>query len=217
MHLRLDVDVQKLEVEKLKKEKNKVEEDLNSLKTDYKKLRVSMRTSGLEKTSEQWRQEIQEERRKIDRWERKSRETQVYQADLKARITELEKSLAAYRSHNFVVELRTSLCKIEELKKRIEELEYTLQGCRQRIESLEGNEERWREQLHHSQNQIQNRDYIIGRAIAQVREVADHLQIMAVQADVLSVKYELELDRGQDLASLLKEVRALSIRAKRYL
>ncbi|MFQ6662046.1 hypothetical protein Gotur_029997, partial [Gossypium turneri] len=77
MHLRLDVDVQKLEAEKLKNGKNKVEEDLDSLKMDYKRLRVSMRTAGLGKTSDQWRQEIQEERNKADRWERKSRETQV--------------------------------------------------------------------------------------------------------------------------------------------
>ncbi|KAL1104791.1 hypothetical protein V6Z11_D04G090900 [Gossypium hirsutum] len=55
MHLRLDVDVQKLEAEKLKKGNNKVEEDLDSLKTDYKKLRVSIRTAELGKTSEQWR------------------------------------------------------------------------------------------------------------------------------------------------------------------
>ncbi|KAL1073613.1 hypothetical protein V6Z11_D11G234600 [Gossypium hirsutum] len=164
MHLRLDVDVQKLEAEKLKKGKNKVDGDLDSLKTDYKRLRVSMRTAGLGKTSEQWRQKIQEESNKADRWERKSRETQVlketlewqvletqnYQADLKARIAKLERSFATYRSRNSVVELKTSLCKIEEMKKRIEELEYPLQGCRQQIESLEGNKERWRQQLHHS-------------------------------------------------------------------
>ncbi|MBA0671188.1 hypothetical protein Goklo_024005, partial [Gossypium klotzschianum] len=107
MHLRLDVDVQKLEAEKLKKRKNKVEKDLDSLKTDYKKLRVSMRTAGLGKTSEQWRQEIQGERNKADRWERKAQETQAqkeglewqmletqnHQAELKARIVELERSL----------------------------------------------------------------------------------------------------------------------------
>ncbi|MBA0785766.1 hypothetical protein Gotri_026604 [Gossypium trilobum] len=58
MHLGLDVDVQKLETEKLRKGKNKAEEDLDSLKTDYKKLRLSMRTAGLGKTSDQWRQEI---------------------------------------------------------------------------------------------------------------------------------------------------------------
>ncbi|MBA0753575.1 hypothetical protein Gogos_021243 [Gossypium gossypioides] len=74
MNLRLDVDVQKLEADKLRKGKNKAEEELDSLKTDYKKLRLSMRTARLEKTSEQWREEIREERNKSDRWERKFQE-----------------------------------------------------------------------------------------------------------------------------------------------
>ncbi|MBA0702713.1 hypothetical protein Goari_000068 [Gossypium aridum] len=52
MNLRLDVDVQKLEAERLRKRKNKAKDDLDSLKTYYKKLRLSMRTIGLEKTSE---------------------------------------------------------------------------------------------------------------------------------------------------------------------
>ncbi|MBA0667800.1 hypothetical protein Goklo_000830 [Gossypium klotzschianum] len=54
INLRLDMDVQKLEVEKLRKRKNKAKEDLDSLKTDYKKLRLSMRITGLGKTSEQF-------------------------------------------------------------------------------------------------------------------------------------------------------------------
>ncbi|MBA0758901.1 hypothetical protein Gotri_021858 [Gossypium trilobum] len=61
-----DVDVQKLEAEQLRKGKSKAEEDLNNLKMDYKKLRLSMRTVGLGKTSEQWRQEIREEKGKVD-------------------------------------------------------------------------------------------------------------------------------------------------------
>ncbi|MBA0730119.1 hypothetical protein Golax_022805 [Gossypium laxum] len=117
MNLRLDMDVQKLEAQKLKKGKNKAEEDLYSLKTDDKKLRLSMRTVGLGKTSKQWREEIQEERNKADRWERKFQEVQ---------------------------------------------------------------------------NQVRNRDHIIGEAVVQIREVADHLQTFAVQADMLSIKYELE-------------------------
>ncbi|MBA0881474.1 hypothetical protein Goshw_025497 [Gossypium schwendimanii] len=46
-----------LETDKLRKGKNKAEEELDNLKTDYKKLCLSMRTAGLEKTSEQWREE----------------------------------------------------------------------------------------------------------------------------------------------------------------
>ncbi|KAG4162606.1 hypothetical protein ERO13_D01G124350v2 [Gossypium hirsutum] len=110
MHLRLDSDVQKLEAEKLRKGKNKAEEDLDSLKTDYKKLRLSMRTYGLGKTLEKWRQEIREEKGKADRWEKKCQETQVQNKalekslsesrsekdELKARVAELERSLHRY-------------------------------------------------------------------------------------------------------------------------
>ncbi|MBA0880119.1 hypothetical protein Goshw_026451, partial [Gossypium schwendimanii] len=51
MNLRLDMDIQKLEAKKLRKWKNKAEEELDSLKTDYKKLHLSMRITGLGKTS----------------------------------------------------------------------------------------------------------------------------------------------------------------------
>ncbi|KAA3485492.1 227 kDa spindle and centromere-associated protein-like protein [Gossypium australe] len=231
MQLGLDVDIQKLEAEKLRKGKNKAEEDLDSLKTDYKKLRRSMKTAGLGKTSEQWRQEIKEEKHKASQWERKLRETQEREdalkrslvesqnekESLKARVSELEKSLYQYRSRNSVVELRASLSKIEEMKARIEELESALHGWELRAELFEANEDRWKQQLHHYQNQVRDRDYIMGEAVAQVREVADHLQALAVQADVLSLMYESKSERGQELAGLLEKVKALSIRARPYI
>ncbi|KAL1079893.1 hypothetical protein V6Z11_D10G250800 [Gossypium hirsutum] len=77
VNLKLDIDVQKQETEGLRKGKRKVEEDLNSLKTDYKRLRLSVRTAGLGKTSEQWRQEVQEEKAKAGRWEERFQEAQM--------------------------------------------------------------------------------------------------------------------------------------------
>ncbi|MFQ6621783.1 hypothetical protein Gotur_001782, partial [Gossypium turneri] len=71
MRLGLDVDIHKLEAEKLRKGKNKAGKDLDSLKMDYKKLRLSIRMASLGKTSEQWRQEIKEEKTKADQWEKK--------------------------------------------------------------------------------------------------------------------------------------------------
>ncbi|MBA0729192.1 hypothetical protein Golax_020337 [Gossypium laxum] len=50
----------KLEAEKMRKRKNMAEEDLGSLKIYYKKLRLSIRTIGLGKISEQWWPEIKE-------------------------------------------------------------------------------------------------------------------------------------------------------------
>ncbi|MBA0574884.1 hypothetical protein Golob_024424 [Gossypium lobatum] len=127
LHLRLDMDFQKLETEKLRKGKNKAEKDLDSSKIDYKKLRLSMRTAGLGKTSKQWHQEIREENNKADRWER---------------------SLHYYQNRNTAVKLRASLSKIEEIKRRVEELETALQNCEIQIEFFEAKEECQKEQLH---------------------------------------------------------------------
>ncbi|MBA0700419.1 hypothetical protein Goari_021977 [Gossypium aridum] len=53
------------------------------LKIDYKKLRFSMRMARLGKTLEQWCQNIQEEKIKADRWERKFQEAQMRNETLK--------------------------------------------------------------------------------------------------------------------------------------
>ncbi|MFQ6631071.1 hypothetical protein Gotur_008950 [Gossypium turneri] len=141
--LRLDVDVQNLEADKLRKGKNNAEEELDSLKTDYKKMCLSMRTAGLGKTSEQWREEVQEERNRSDWWERKFQEVQARnealekslsegqkeKGELKDRVVELEGSLRQHRSRNSVIDLKASLSKIEEMMGKIEELEAALRSC----------------------------------------------------------------------------------------
>ncbi|XP_016706983.2 centrosomal protein of 135 kDa-like [Gossypium hirsutum] len=231
MNLRLNIDVQKLETEGLRKGKRKVEEDLNSLKTDYKRLRLSVRTAGLGKTSEQWRQEVQEEKAKADRWEKRFQEAQKQNKSferslsksqnerdkLKARVAELEKIIYQYRNQNSVAELQASLSRIEQMKKTIEELEIASQNYEARIEHLEANEDHQSEQLHYLQDEVARRDHIMGEAVVQIQGVAEHLQTLEIQADILSVKYESESDQGQKLASLLREIKVLSIRARPYL
>ncbi|MFQ6656934.1 hypothetical protein Gotur_026831, partial [Gossypium turneri] len=211
VNLKLDIDVQKLETKGLRKGKRKVEEDLNSLKTDYKRLRLSVRTTGLGKTSEQWRQEVQEEKAKAGRWEERFQEAQMQNRSLeksllenqderdklKARVSELEKIVYQYRNRNSVAKLQASLSRIGQMKKTIEELETALQNSEAMIEYLEANKDHQNEQLHYFQNQVRSRDRVMGEALVQIREIADHLQTLAVQADMLSVKYELESDRGQ--------------------
>ncbi|MFQ6647840.1 hypothetical protein Gotur_021039 [Gossypium turneri] len=120
------------------------------------------------------------------------------------------------QSHNSVIELKASLIEIEEFKGKIEELDAALQNCELRVELLEMNNEHWKEQLQRSQGQIRGRGHIMVKALTQVQEVADHLQTLAVQVDMLSLRYESELDRGRELAWLLRKVKALNIRAILY-
>ncbi|MBA0677132.1 hypothetical protein Goari_018553, partial [Gossypium aridum] len=97
--------------------------EYNDCWTDYKKLRLSMRTVGLGKTSEQWSEEIREGKNKVDSRERKFREVQTRNEALEKsllenqkekgeqenRVTELEGSLHRHRNQNSMIELRASL------------------------------------------------------------------------------------------------------------
>ncbi|MBA0662573.1 hypothetical protein Goklo_006669, partial [Gossypium klotzschianum] len=91
--------------------------------------------------------------KKKDALKRELIKRQDEKVGLRARVEELEKSLRQHCSHNSVTELKASLTKIEELKRKIEELELgvALQNCELRVELLEMNNEHWKEQLQRSQ------------------------------------------------------------------
>ncbi|MBA0729263.1 hypothetical protein Golax_025445, partial [Gossypium laxum] len=114
--------------------------------------------------------------------------------------------IPATQSRNSVIELKVSLNKIDELKGKIEEFKTALQNCELRVGLLETNIEHWKEQLQRSQSQIKDRDHTMGEVVTQVREVTDHLQTLAVQADMLNFKYKSESDQGRELAWLLRKV-----------
>ncbi|KAA3479850.1 homer protein-like protein 3-like [Gossypium australe] len=76
------------------------------------------------------------------------------------------KVTSQYRNRNSTVELKASLNKIEELKGKIEELGIALQNSELRIGLIEASSEQWKKQLHRSQNQVRDRDYIMGEAVA---------------------------------------------------
>ncbi|KAK5835396.1 hypothetical protein PVK06_011084 [Gossypium arboreum] len=89
---------------------------------------------------------------------------------LKTKVAELGRSLHHHRSRNLAIELKASLNKIEEMKHDIGRLEAVLQGCELRIKQLEAREEQWKGELHHLQDQVGNRDYLMGEALVQIRE-----------------------------------------------
>ncbi|KAK5784906.1 hypothetical protein PVK06_039447 [Gossypium arboreum] len=129
---------------------------------------------------------------------------------LKTKVTELGRSLCWYRNHDPTVELK-------ELKSKVEDLEVTLHDGELRIEQLEAQEDCVKGELHQVKGQVRDRDYIIGEAIAQIREIAKYVRDLAVLADALSMMYESVSDKGRELALLLDKVRTLGIRAKAYM
>ncbi|KAG8500646.1 hypothetical protein CXB51_002635 [Gossypium anomalum] len=120
-------------------------------------------------------------------------------------------------ARNSAIELKASLDKIEEMRHNIGGLEVALQDCELRIEQLETREEQWNEELHHLWDQVRDSGHVMEEALVQIREVAEHLQELAIQARTLSIMYESSLDKGRELALLLDRVKTLGLRAKVYL
>ncbi|GMI75131.1 hypothetical protein HRI_001182400 [Hibiscus trionum] len=193
--LKFGIQSQEREIERLRKGKGKAEEDLNNLRNDYKKLRAFAKYADLGKTSTEWKHEIQEEKERADRWEMRFNDIQGQQ-------TTMEEELFRNRAENL------------SLRGRVGELEGSLQSFEE-IQSW--NNQQWQARLDQSQDRIRDRDSVMAEALVQVREVAEHLQTLAVQADVLSLQTELESDRGKKLAWLFRKIRILGVKAKQYM
>ncbi|GMI94793.1 hypothetical protein HRI_003148600 [Hibiscus trionum] len=233
--LKFGMQSQEREIERLRKGKGKAEEDLNNLRNDYKKLRASAKYAGLGKTSAEWKHEIQEEKERADRWERRFNDIQGQQTtmeeelfrnraenlSLRGRVGELEGSLQRYCSRNHTAELKASRQENENMKRQVEDLEAALETCRGQINSFEEvqswNNQQWQAWLDQSQDRVRDRDRVMAEALVQVREVAEHLQSLAVQADVLSLQTESESDRGKKLAWLFRKIKILGVKAKQYM
>ncbi|MBA0789303.1 hypothetical protein Gotri_028105, partial [Gossypium trilobum] len=108
----------------------KAKEDLDSLKIDYKRLRLSMRTSGLRKTSEHWRQEIREKKIKADRAKSKLKQDRGNeQKSRRIRGFNLETNKNLPTKHRYGTRAKTKYIdqKLERLEKCQKEMQDQLQ------------------------------------------------------------------------------------------
>ena len=72
----------------------------------------------------------------------------------------------------------------------------------------------WEAQLHDSRQKVHVRDNMMSEAIIQIREVTQHIQNLAADAEVLCLGTEVATERGRKLAQLLKEIKILGSKAK---
>ncbi|MBA0729677.1 hypothetical protein Golax_025737 [Gossypium laxum] len=119
---------------------------------------------------------------------------------LSMRTTGLEKNLEQWR-----VEIREERDKsdwIEEIKSKIEGLEAVLQSCEVRIEHLETKKGRQNEQLHYFQNQVRNRDHVMGEAVVQIREkerIKERALWLMLKRKVMMDPYILQADASRSM------------------
>ncbi|KAG8472687.1 hypothetical protein CXB51_034619 [Gossypium anomalum] len=199
----------------LEKKITKLEEDKMYLSLDVDVQKKERARAG--ESSDQLQKEVQEGRARAEYWERKFQEMQSQNLaleeenkGLKSKVTELGRSLRWHHSHDSTVELK-------ELKSKVDDLEVALHDGELWVEQLKAQEDYLKGELHQAREQVEERDYVIGEAIAQIREFAEYVQDLAIQADVLSLMYLSSSDVGRELTLLLDRVKALGLRAKAYL
>ena len=155
-----------------------------------------MRRARVEGSLNQWQKEVQEEKDRAEYWERKFQEMrgqnlalEKENKGLKTEVMELGKSLRWHQNHNSTVELK-------ELRSKVEDLEVALHDGELRVEQLKAQEDYLMGELHQAKEQVRKRDHVIGEAIAQIREVAEYVQDLAIRANVLSLMCSSSLDVG---------------------
>ncbi|XP_016721749.1 calcium-binding and coiled-coil domain-containing protein 2-like [Gossypium hirsutum] len=186
-------------------------------KLEEEKMYLSLDVGLQKKEVGKWQKKVQKEKAKVEYWEKKCQEMRSQNLalekenkGLKSKVTELGRSLRWHQNHDPTVELK-------ELKGKVEDLEVALHDGELRIEQLKAQEYCLKQELHQVKGQVRDRDYIIGDAIAQIREVAEYVRDLAVRADALSMMYESASDKGRELALLLDKVRTLGLKAKAYM
>ncbi|KAG8474169.1 hypothetical protein CXB51_033590 [Gossypium anomalum] len=136
--------------------------------------------SELEIIKQDFEKKSSEFRKKIEQLEEEKMHLKLECQEVReerAKANQWEKRYQEAQARNEALERSLSESKNEkdELRARVVELERSLCLYRNRNSVTE--------------LKVRSRDYIMGEAVTQIREVADYLQSLAVQVDILSVKY----------------------------
>ncbi|KAG8482623.1 hypothetical protein CXB51_023960 [Gossypium anomalum] len=121
----------------------------------------------------------------------------------KARAEYWEKKFREMKSQNLALEEEN-----KGLKSKITELGRSLRWHRNHDSTIE---------LKELKSKVEDLEAALQEAIAQIREVTEYVQDLAVRADVLSLMCGSSSDIRRELAFLLDRVKTLGIRAKAYL
>ncbi|KAK8363627.1 hypothetical protein V6Z12_A03G175100 [Gossypium hirsutum] len=129
--LKIDVQIEKSQTLKIQREVEIMINNLRDLHLENKKLRSTVKNSGLGKSSTEWKEEISNIKGGIEFWKRKAKKEEEKATHA---MIELRKKNAEYETVS--AEFVTSQSKHQEQKRRVRDLEKTLQTQQQQLDNL---------------------------------------------------------------------------------
>ncbi|XP_040950466.1 uncharacterized protein [Gossypium hirsutum] len=148
--------------------------ELDIIKQEYKgkNLELKKKIEKLQEEKMHLSLDVDLQKKEVEKV-RKEKKEEKENKGLKTKVTELVRSLRWHRNHDPTVELK-------ELRSKVEDLEVALHDGELQIEQLEVQENCIKGELHQVKGQVRDRDYIIGEAIAQIREIAEYVRDLAL-------------------------------------
>ncbi|XP_017644227.1 stress response protein NST1-like [Gossypium arboreum] len=187
--------------------------ELDIMKQEFKRknLKLEKKIEKLEEEKMYLSLDVDLQKKEVEKVRKEKRKVEEDRDDLKE----------DYKKAQWQKEVQEKKARAEYWEKKFQEMRsqnLTLEKENKGLKTkLEAQEDCFKEELHQVKGQVRDKDYIIGEAIAQIREIAEYVRDLAVRADASSMMYESASDKGRELALLLDKVRTLGVGAKAYM
>ncbi|KAK8336818.1 hypothetical protein V6Z11_A09G148100 [Gossypium hirsutum] len=186
--LKIEVQIEKSKTMKVQKEVEIVRNDLRDLHLENKKLRNTIKNSGLGKSSAGWKEEISNIKGGMDFWRGKAKKEEEKAARA---MIELKKKNLEYET--VPAELMTSQSKHQELRKKVRDLENTLQAQEPQLDNLlkalEEKNSQYDRDTHAYERALQEKEMQLGFLINEICKAAMQIVQSSDEAEALSCQF----------------------------
>ncbi|XP_039000430.1 coiled-coil domain-containing protein 186-like [Hibiscus syriacus] len=233
------IEVEKKLRDKYKTEKIKVAKQLKIESRKAEKWKAEKETSlkewGVEKHRAEigsWMQRFQTKSRRLEQlteemedlqtsFEEELNQSRVMNGELKDYISHLEDFLLQVQVPHEWMNLRLTREENNSLREQARGLESEFQRYRVYITSLEREitriKEGWKDTYEHHRMLVEERERMMGEAIAQMSEVAHYTQELANRAEIILFRTSLSSEYEEKVVGIMNEIMELNNRAKLYL
>ncbi|KAK8355022.1 hypothetical protein V6Z12_A05G259300 [Gossypium hirsutum] len=159
--LKIDVQIERSKIEKVQKEVEVVRNDLRDLHLENKKLRVTIKNSGLGKSSTEWREELNNAKSGMEFWKKRAEKKEEKAARV---MIELRKKSAEHEAMS--TKWTTSQSERQNLREIVRDLKDSLRARQQQLDTLlkalEEKNDQYDRDTHAYKTDLQEREMQLG-------------------------------------------------------
>ncbi|KAL1178318.1 hypothetical protein V6Z11_A03G089400 [Gossypium hirsutum] len=211
--LKIEVQIERSRTKKVQREDEVVRNDLRDLHLENKKLRGTIKSSGLGKSSVEWKEELSNIKGGMEFWKGKAMKEEEKAARA---MIELRKKNVEYKVVS--AKVMTSQAKCQELKKRIRDLEGMLQDSQQQLDTLlktlEEKNSQYDRDTHTYERTLQEKEMELNFLINEIRKVT--MQVVQLSDEAEALNCQFPPSRRSNMSEFLARVKKYGDIARKF-